>query len=203
MSYVPSNKGSGDDVVVISKWPNHAYNTWKSPSSIAYASENPRISANTWGFEVSRGLKQYVWTKLLLERGVDATQFDDPLLSEMYGSGFLALPNGKSAKDVAEDYLRELYNYTIQVLQKELSPEVFRSTPMDCYVTMPAGWSHKAEKDISEAALSAGFGKRIGDTIHMIREPEAAALTALEPHLSRNSIDPVKVLQIALVHVLC
>jgi hypothetical protein len=179
--------------VVVSKWPNHRDNTWKAPTTIAYASENQKLTRNHWGFETTRGLKQYVWTKLLLDKNADLTEFDDPLLKEMYGCGFLTLPDGKSAKDVAEDYLRELYKYTIQVLERELSAETLRTMPMECWITTPAIWTHGAQSATLEAAKAAGFGSRPNDIVNTISEPEAAALTVLKPHLGPNSIDPVQV----------
>lgn len=193
VSYVPSNKKSVDDIVVIARWPNHRDNSWKAPTSIAYATENAgRIQRNHWGFEVAHGLRQYVWTKLLLDRDVDLTEFDDPHLREMYGDGFLKLPQGKTAQDVAEDYLRELYLFTMQKLEQEFGAEVVRTMAMECWITYPAIWSVKAVEATRVAANRAGFASRPSDTLNMITEPEAAALVAMKPHLGLTAIDPIK-----------
>lgn len=178
---------------MVSRWPNHRDNCWKAPTNIAYSHENPRLDRNHWGFEVTRGLKQYVWTKLLLDQNTDLTQYDDPLLAQMYGSGFLTLPPGKTAKDVATDYLKELYQYLMQHLEKELSAGVVRAMPMECWITMPAIWSDSAQAATRAAALAAGFGSRPGDRVNMIAEPEAAALYALKPYLGPRCLDPLKV----------
>jgi len=134
---------------------------------------------------------------------MDLTEFDDPLLQDSYGDGFLELPKNKTARDVAEDYLRELYKFTICTLEKQLSPEIFRTMPMDVWVTTPAIWDFKAQNLTKEAAMAAGFGSRPGDTVNVITEPEAAALTVLKPHLGPGAIDPVQVRPPQLLPHLC
>lgn len=135
VSWVTTNKTS-DDIVIVTRWPNHRDQAWKTPSTIAYASENPKIQRNHWGFEVTRGHKQYAWTKLLLDKSVDLTEHDDPLLRKMYGAeGFLGLPAGKTAKEVVQDYLAEVYKHTMSVLERELSAEVLATLPMECWVS--------------------------------------------------------------------
>lgn len=179
--------------MVISRWPNHRDHTWKAPTTIAYAAENQqKLSRDHWGFEVTHDLKQYTWTKLLLDKDVDMTQFDDPRLREMYGDGFLKLPHGKTAQDVTEDYLRGLYNFTVQKLEQELGSAV-RTMPMEVWMTYPAIWSVKATEATKAAAKAAGFGSRPSDTFNMTTEPEAAALVAMKPHLGLEAIDPVQV----------
>lgn len=193
-----SNKDSAHDIRIIAKWPNHTGPTWKTPTTIAYAAENRNksLTRNHWGFETTkglRGLKQYAWTKLLLDNKSDLTDFDDPLLKEMYGSGFLTLPSGKSAKDVVTDYLREIYQHTMTILESEIDPTILRTMPMECWITTPAIWTHGAKNATLEAAKAAGFGSRPKYVVNSISEPEAAALTALKPHLGPRAIDPVQV----------
>ncbi|EHY53392.1 hypothetical protein HRR83_003599 [Exophiala dermatitidis] len=191
ISFVTTNKSS-DEIVIVSKWPGLTGSAWKTPSVIAYSSENPKIDRNYWGYEVNRNHRQYVWTKLLLDSDIDLAKHDDPLLKQMYGAGFLELPPNKSAKDVVHDFLRELYLFTVATLEKELSPTVFNAMPMDCWITMPAIWSDRAQAATRAAALGAGFGSRKDDQVHMITEPEAAALYALKPYLGSNAIDPLR-----------
>ncbi|OCT47560.1 Hsp70 family protein [Cladophialophora carrionii] len=194
LSFVTSNN-TWEDIVIVSAWPGQRDKAWKTPTTIAYANENTKASLtrNQWGFEVTRSLKQYVWTKLLLDKEVDTAQYDDPLLQQMYGSGFLRLPPGKSAKEVAQDYLSELYQYLMLRLEQELgSAALVQAMPMECWITMPAIWGNKAQRDTKEAALAAGFGSRPGDKVNMITEPEAAALYALKPYLVPTALDPLK-----------
>lgn len=161
---------------------------------IAFASENPRLTRNNWGYEVTRNHKQYAWTKLLLDKNVDLGAHDDPSLRQMYGEeGFLGVPTDMTAKDVVRDYLAELYKHTVSVLIRELSKEVFDSLPMECWITMPAIWSDGAQSATRDAAVQAGFGSRPNDSVSMITEPEAAALWALKPYLTETALDPLKV----------
>lgn len=161
---------------------------------IAFSSENPKLTRNYWGYEVTRSHKQYSWTKLLLDKNVDLGVHDDPALRQMYGEdGFLGVPTGMTAKDVVRDYLAELYQHTVLMLIRDLSQEVFDSLPMECWVTMPAIWSDGAQSATRDAAFQAGFGSRPNDSISMITEPEAAALWALKPFLTASALDPLKV----------
>lgn len=185
---------TSDDIVIVTKWPNHRDQSWKTPSVIAYPAENKKLERTFWGYEVGRNHKQYAWTKLLLDKNVKLTEHDDPLLRQMYGAeGFLGLPADKSAKEVVRDYLAELYKHTVSVLVRELSKEVFDSLPMECWITMPAIWSDGAQSATRDAALQAGFGSRPNDSVSMITEPEAAALWALRPYLTEKALDPLKV----------
>lgn len=195
ISYVTTNKTS-DDIVVVSRWPNHREVAWKTPSVIAYHSENPRIRKNHWGYEVTRNMRQYVWTKLLLDSSVELSAYDDPLLQQMYGSdGFLKLPPGKRAQDVVQDFLSGVYSHTIASIERALSPEVFATLPMECWITVPAIWSDGAQYATYQAALGAGFGSRASDSVKIIPEPEAAALWALREHLGLSALDPIRVRQ--------
>ncbi|KAK2733112.1 hypothetical protein FQN57_002304 [Myotisia sp. PD_48] len=193
ISWVESTKTRLEDINVINTWPGHRDSTWKVPSRIAYAKENNgKIPNDQWGFEVSPNLMSYSWTKLLLDKHARIGEYDDPSLKDLFGSGLMNLPRGKNAQAVIEDYLRELYIYLVHQLEKKISPSVFNVTPMEIYLTMPAIWSDQAQLATREAAKAAGFASRPNDSIYMIAEPEAAALSAIKPHLSPDAIDPVQ-----------
>lgn len=194
VSWAESTKTRLEDINVINTWPGHRDSTWKVPSRIAYASENKnKIPADQWGFQVSPNLMCYSWTKLLLDKSAQLTGYDDPSLKDLFGSGLMSLPKGKSAQSVIEDYFRELYVYLIHQLEKKMGAGVFNATPMEIYLTMPAIWSDQAQLATRKAAEAAGFGSRPYDSIFMIKEPEAAALSAIKPHLGPDAIDPVQV----------
>lgn len=189
-----TNKSGIDDINVITTWPDHSFTEWKTPTRIAYAEENTeKIHQTQWGFQVGPGLRSYSWTKLLLDKKVDLSEFDDPLLKNLYGGNILTLPTNKSAQDLCEDFLRELYNYTVTRLEKELDAQVFRRTPMEVWLTVPAIWTDEAQAATRDAALAAGFGSRTHDTLRTIKEPEAAALAAMKPHLGQTALDPIQV----------
>jgi len=128
-------------------------------------------------------MKSYSWTKLLLDKHADTTEFDDPDLRDLsrsQGDGLLRLPYYKSAVDVAGDYLAELYKYFMRELENRLSPEIIRVTPFEFWFTVPAMWGDKAKDSTKQAALKAGFASRDGDQLFLIPEPEAAAVAVLK-----------------------
>ncbi|KAI9890244.1 MAG: hypothetical protein M1814_004279 [Vezdaea aestivalis] len=182
VSYVTSDKAGIEDVNVIHSWPGSGRDVsvrHKTPSRIAYASENLNFPTNKWGFEVTAGHLSYTWTKLLLDQSALPTEHDDPSLDGVAGKGYLTLPPGKTAVKVVEDYLKELYAYTLSALEREITKDTLAVTPMEFWFTIPAIWSDQAKSATLTAAKNAGFGARHGDKICMIAEPEAAALTTL------------------------
>ncbi|KAK3368365.1 hypothetical protein B0H63DRAFT_514992 [Podospora didyma] len=191
LSWVLSNRTKVDDVEIVKSWPNSPGTVAKVPTVVAYASENRNdkmhLTEDKFGFCVTGDMKSYSWTKLLLDQDALAnTEFDKPSLKHYFGSGLMALPRGKSAQDVCTDYMRFLYDCLIQRL--EAKSVKLRITPMEVWLTVPAIWSDKAKQATILAARSAGFASRnyMGDTISVITEPEAAALTVLKPKLDVN-----------------
>ncbi|KAH8665032.1 hypothetical protein BGZ60DRAFT_432284 [Tricladium varicosporioides] len=189
ISYVTSDQTSADKIEVIRQWPNGPGTIGKVPSVIAYQSENSDegLTEDQWGFSAN-GMKSYLWTKLLLgkdSRSSNATQ--DSKLKDLYRNGFCTLPPGKTAKDVVTDYLSGLYKYLIERLQRH-DETTFRITPMEFWVTVPAMWTDAAKTATIEAAQAAGFGSRLMDSIHIITEPEAAALAVLMPRVGFGTV---------------
>lgn len=74
-----------------------------------------------------------------------------------------------------------------------MTDAVFNSTPMDCWITLPAIWSDEAKELTLQAANNAGFGKRDGDELHTIAEPEAAAIAVLREYTSPVMMTPTLV----------
>ncbi|ERF72261.1 hypothetical protein EPUS_02148 [Endocarpon pusillum Z07020] len=114
IAYIATNVGSRD-VQVIRRWSGGGRQTDlldKSPSRYAYASENKNLTEDAWGYQVQPGMKSYSWFKLLLDGDTNAAEYDDPLLRQSAGQGMTDLPPGKSAKDLAADYLEQIYKHT-------------------------------------------------------------------------------------------
>jgi len=178
---------------VIRIWPDGPGTIGKVPSIIAYESENQGedLDENQWGFS-AYGLKSYQWTKLLLGKDTRASQSRSSDLKDIYGNGFCTLPLGKSAKDVVADFLRGLYEYLIERLQKH-DDTAFRITPMEFWITVPAMWTDAAKATTIEAAQAAGFGSRVMDSVHIITEPEAAALSVLMPRVGLGAVTGLEV----------
>lgn len=196
-----SDKSSVEDITVLKIWPGNP-SALKVPTTIAYREENPGKfqSAHRWGFEATKQLKGQrpqtcSWTKLLLDANADCNENDDPKLKEITGKSIYHLPahrldagNSRSAvaAEVCEDFLREVYLYLEKHLKAKLRESVFNSTPIECWVTVPATWSDGARDITRNAAEKAGF-RRQGkphDVVNVISEPEAAALSILRTNLS-------------------
>ena len=151
------------------------------PSIIAYLHENTNVAnlpGDLWGYQVNSKLVNCSWTKLLLDRHARSTQYDDTNLKEPIESGLLRLPEGKSATDVATDYLKKLYEHCMKILGRHYA-DLLEMTPIEFWFTMPAMWSDKAQHSTRKAAKKAGFGSRHGDSIKMITEPEAGVIAAI------------------------
>ncbi|KAE8364462.1 hypothetical protein BDV27DRAFT_128405 [Aspergillus caelatus] len=192
-SYVSSKGTELSDVIVISTWPGPSRVTdtvFKTPSRIAYPTDNPRISKTRWGYQVEPGMAGYSWTKLLLDQSTPLTKYDDATLESASQAGILRLPEGKTAIDIVSDYLAEIYQYILGVISKQITEEELSITPLEFWFTVPAIWSDQAQDATKAAAQRAGFGaslERPRDEIFLISEPEAAAITALKKY-STNSI---------------
>lgn len=185
-----------EDINIITTWPGPGKNeagTWKTPTRIAYRSENSQLNSNKWGFEVEPKLRSYSWTKLLLDQNAESGKFDDPALKDLAGRGLMRLPDHRNAQGVCQDFLSELYQYTATILKKQITPETFMVTPMECWITLPAIWSDQAKHATLSAVKAAGFGSRPMDVINTIAEPEAAAIATLKKYTGPKSLNSVKV----------
>jgi molecular chaperone DnaK (HSP70) len=195
-----SSKGTDlSDIKLISTWPGPSRDTetvFKTPSRIAYASENSRATKDRWGYQVEAGMTSYSWTKLLLDQGTPITKYDDSALENASKTGILQLPEGKTAVDVVADYLTEVYKHIINTISKQITEEALRITPLEFWFTVPAIWSDQAKSATRTAAQRAGFGAglhRPDDKVFLISEPEAAAITALRKYTTGGFEGEVKV----------
>ena len=190
IAYALPTASSGDDIEIVTDWPGNSgpNNEFleKVPSTIAYLSENqnvPSLRGDVWGYEVKPTYVNCSWTKLLLDRHARATKYDDTNLAEPIESGLSRLPDGKSAAEVATDYLRKLYEHCMKILGRHYA-DLLDMTPIEFWFTMPAMWSDEAQNSTKVAARDAGFGSRWGDNIKMITEPEAGVIAAINSPMS-------------------
>ncbi|MCJ1432673.1 hypothetical protein MMC27_002030 [Xylographa pallens] len=183
-AFATSHSTGIENIEVVTSWPgNVAGYREKVPSQIAYQAENNTLDEDTWGYAIPSNASKHCWTKLLLDQNARATEYDDPALRDMSEWRGLPLPRDKSAEDVVADYLSYLYQHCMECLERRMTQEVLKVTPIEFWFTMPALWSDEAQYTTKMAAERAGFGKnsiREHDKISMIREPEAAALSALK-----------------------
>lgn len=122
-------------------------------------------------------------------------EYDDPSLSKMAGDGILHLPSFRDAAGVCEDFLHEVYVYVSGKLRQEMTTVTFESTPMECWITLPAIWSDEAKDATLAAAKKAGFGNREGDEVFTITEPEAAAIATLKGFAAPGVLNHLKASQ--------
>ena len=133
------------------------------------------------------------WTKLLLNALPAETRRPGIDQGSMVDDSVQRIPPDKNPEQVCEDFLRELYTHMSACISKQLSSQILQSTPMDCWLTVPAVRSDRAQNATKAAAKAAGFGSRPGDTISVISEPEAAALTVLKRYAQPGSINALMV----------
>lgn len=189
VAYIATNSGS-HDVNVIKQWSGGRRQNdllAKVPSRFAYAAENHALTEDSWGYQVQPGMKSYSWFKLLLDKGTETTEHDDPLLRKSAAQGMMDLPFGKSARDLAADFLARIYKHTQLCLGEVIGKGMIKETPCHYNLTLPAIWSLEARNLTREAAELAGFGTRVygevSDKLSMIDEPEAAAICAIRSTL--------------------
>jgi molecular chaperone DnaK (HSP70) len=179
---------------VLQNWP-HIAGQSKTPTVISYKSENPQDRRGPevrWGADVKDTMTSCSWTKLLLDPSTETQQYDDPSLRNAGKPTLFHLPAGKSAQQVCQDFLTQVYRHVIHALRGHY-PAHLDITPIEFYFTMPAIWPDQAQAATKAAARGAGFGSRHLDAIHMITEPEAAAIAALKEELSPGSPNAAQV----------
>lgn len=167
----------------------------KTPSRIAYASENPDLNHSmVWGYEVEPGMVSCSWTKMLLDQSAPLTEYDDPNLMKATANGLMRLPRGKTAQQVVTDYMRGLFKAFTRAAEIHGMITVDGPVmPMEFWVTVPATWSDEAKIATRTAALAAGFGAGTEDEVNLITEPEAAAHLALKDSIHHVDDKLVKV----------
>lgn len=98
-----------------------------------------------------------------------------------------AARGGRNVDKLVTDYISALGNHLMYTLREKLGAGVLKSTPLEYIVTVPAIWSDLA-KDKTRQACQRASALSVTSTkapIHLISEPEAAAIYALhglDPH---------------------
>lgn len=170
--------GGSKAIRVINNWPNPAAQNAenvKVPSTISYVDGKP----SKWGYSVGPTDESFKWIKILLEENhkyntsVKQVRDSDTLLRKL----------GKTAQEVVTEYLKLLWEYTLNDIKK------FHPTYQDIFelrvvLTVPAIWSHAAKQKTLQAARMA----RMPGDIRLVTEPEAAALATLKDKAEENSL---------------
>src|SRR5688572_17353611 len=92
---------------------------------------------------------------------------------------------GRSALDLVTDFIRLLGEHLMYTLKEKLGESVVKTTPFEYVVTVPAIWSDLAKDKTKQACERALSLSEKGAPVHLVSEPEAAAIYALhglDPH---------------------
>lgn len=156
---------------VINDWPNPSSTVATSdkvPTIISYQDGEPQ-----WGFQVGYVRKDsFRWIKLLLDPKNQIGRNSEAVLTSTKLLGTLT----KTAEDVAADYLRMIWKYTKEDIQKVRGDDWESIYTLKCVLTVPAIWSPAARDKTQKIARKAGLPQNV----ELVTEPEAAALAVLK-----------------------
>ncbi|KAJ7619528.1 actin-like ATPase domain-containing protein [Roridomyces roridus] len=171
-----SSRIAAGRVQQIIQWPGSSETYRKIPTCLLY-DEQGRVLA--WGLEAKNasipGTSRFEWFKLFLD---PRALRDEPALDPRLP----ALPAGKTARDLIEDFLSCLWEYAREQITAEIGAIADLNT-CDVWMTVPAAWDAKGCALMRRASIDAGLVQKShsGDTewrdrLKIITEPEAAAV---------------------------
>ncbi|KAL3439592.1 hypothetical protein BDV09DRAFT_201719 [Aspergillus tetrazonus] len=165
-----------DQINLINAWPGTGREEGKAPTELLYDDEKIM-----WGYNIPGGADTVRGFKLLLLRDEDLT--DDVKTSEFFLRAKKMLRDtGKTPVGLIADYLRALWQHTMDTINKALGDSVMDGLRFHVVITVPAIWKAYARQSMQDAAKRAGIlkaRKAGGTTLSFIPEPEAAALSTL------------------------
>ncbi|MCJ1470578.1 hypothetical protein MMC07_009224 [Pseudocyphellaria aurata] len=148
----------------------------KVPTEIKYDGQDFK-----WGFQIADSEQRQQWFKLDLDASPLRATSDLPRL---YPDFRAAPPHyNVPVEKMVTDYLTALREHAERVLCHKLPEGALFSSPLEFVITVPAVWSNAAQSKTRACAEKAGMG--LGSGLHIISEPEAAAmytLDAMDPH---------------------
>ncbi|KAK4141961.1 chaperone protein DnaK [Dichotomopilus funicola] len=169
-----------DRRVAITVWPiskstREGESSDKVPTKLRYNGNQPE-----WGFSIPVNAptdEVIEWFKLDL----------DPSLQSMGTAvSSAAARGGRNVDKLVTDYLSALGEHLTYTLREKLGEGVVKNTALEFVVTVPAIWSDLAKDKTKQACQKAVEGLSTTKAhIHLISEPEAAAIYALhglDPH---------------------
>ncbi|KAH7081489.1 hypothetical protein BKA63DRAFT_462626 [Paraphoma chrysanthemicola] len=175
--------GGNKKIRVINDWPNPVSTVATSdkvPTKISYGEDG---KPHHWGYMVDFKEDCFRWFKLMLDpknrigRGSEAVLTSMKLLAKL----------NKTVEDVAADYLRLVWQYTKDDIQKYRGDDWESIYTVKAVLTVPAIWSPGAKDRTERIAKKAG----LPDNITLVSEPEAAALAVLREKSEEDK--PLKV----------
>ncbi|TGO51695.1 hypothetical protein BOTNAR_0347g00050 [Botryotinia narcissicola] len=187
-----STMKTGDELNIVPLCSGHQTEVGRVPTRFAYARENASLTSDNWGFEVGPKMTSCSWTKLLLDKNAVFGEEDDIISKIVVDEGMMHLPSDRNCKNVCEDFLHALYVAFAGYAERTLGADSFRTSPIDCWISLPAIWSDEAKYATLNAARKAGFAKNPLDQIHTIAEPEAAAIATLRELAAPGTLNAVQ-----------
>lgn len=90
-----------------------------------------------------------------------------------------------SPQQLTTDYLKALCCHAERMLLRTVLEAVLRRTQREYVITVPAVWEEKARDLTAKCAVDAGMGSE--DKLHIVSEPEAAAIYAISKFQQINT----------------
>ena len=126
-----------------------------------------------WGFMIdSLREDSFRFIELLLDPKHHVSQISKAALASIKLPGTM----NKTVGDVATDYIRKIWNYTKEDIQKTLGDTWESLHTLRLVVTLPANWPLEVNDIILDAACKAGNQYMV----QILTEPKAAALAVLQ-----------------------
>lgn len=163
----------------ITQWPVSSTNregesSDKVPSKLRYNGDKIE-----WGFSIPITAPQeevIEWFKLDLDPSLES-------MSQAVRSD--GARGGRNVDTLVADYISQLSDHLLYTLREKLGDTIVNSTPLEFVVTVPAIWSDLAKDKTKKACEQASGISASKQPVHLISEPEAAAIYALhglDPH---------------------
>lgn len=155
---------------LINDWPDPNQtlaNSEKVPTVISYENGQPR----NFGYSVPAIGSGLRWFKLLLDPKHSYARTREAIATRKQIDNM-----SKTSETVASDYLRMLWNYTKEDISRVKGDEWESLYQLKIVLTVPAIWTPAAKDRTKRVAELASIP---GD-IHLVTEPEAAALAVLK-----------------------
>lgn len=124
----------------------------KVSSIIAYDDNN---TDSTWSCEVSSIMIFSFWFKLRMTESDISAVVDDSLLIQTMRRDLLRISERKSAEELCQDYLINLYQYIINKLVRQFIKSVIDVTSIKFVLTASANWSERYRKKSITAIIAA------------------------------------------------
>lgn len=137
-----------------------------------------------WGYTVSLTDESFRWIKILLEENHKYVTMVEPVKD----CNTLLRKVDKTAQEVVADYLKLLWDYTIDDIRK-FHPDYKDIFSLRVVLTVPAIWSPGAKEKTLQAAKIAGMPGEI----KLVTEPEAAALATFKDKAEENQLKVIPV----------